>query len=185
MPIELRLCSSELAKTAPTELPVGKPLQWYIKRYGTAYGRSVYTFLSSPSARTYEQIVLAPRGVEFASPEQIGWAIHVAGAVASEPGQPDTADEIDAFAMGDEAYSSVVPPLLRDLGAYSLLTHERCIAYSRWIARVDRVALAAEATDLHGAEWVSSILAVVNNLQGIFESVEIHGGEICCWRRDA
>jgi hypothetical protein len=145
----------------------------------------VFTFLSSPGARSYEQIVLAQKGVEFASPEQIGWAIHVAGAVASEAGRPDIADEIDAFAMGDEAYASIVPPLLRSLGAYSLLTHENCMAYSRWIASVDRVALAAEATDLHGAEWVSSILAVVNNLQGIFRSVEIHGGEICCWRPGA
>ena len=185
MAIELRVCSADLAGTAPAELPIGKPLAWYIKRYGTAFGHSVFAFLSSPGERRYEQLVLAQRGVEFASPEQIGWAIHVAGAVASEPGQPDVADEIDSFAMGREAHASIVPPLLRSLGAYSLLTHESCIAYSRWIAGIDRVALAAEAKDLHGEEWVSSIVAVVNDLQGIFRSVEIHGGEICCWRPGA
>ena len=185
-PIQLRLCSRLLAEAYPFDrIERGKDRAWYRKRYGTSFGHALADALAEKRPMTPEALLLFPRGVEFANPDQIAWAIHVCGMVDCIAGNvPDAADQISAFAAGSKPFDAVPEPL-RGLGVYAIVEQRSAIAFSRWIGGLDMEAVREEAADLHGAEWVDSIVAVIQDLGGIFGSVQIHGGDIAAWRGEA
>jgi hypothetical protein len=182
MSIQLRLCSADLAAIDLASLPRNQDVSWYTERYGGMFGRVAADMAGGRIQRTHGEMVLARLGVEFVNPDQITWAVHVAGSAACGEGLDSAlAYRVQQFVEGQEPFATP-PGLLRELGVYALARHEDCLAFADWLKTVSRSSIEHEAANLHGSEWVSSIIAIVNNLTGIFGSVSLHGGDIGCWR---
>ncbi len=145
------------------------------------FGGALYRAIHRLEPLEPSRVLMASSSAEFTNPDQIAWAIHVAGMVATIQGLPsEPAYTISAFARGEGAFAGM-PASLRALGAYSLLEGAQAQALGVWLGQIDRSLLADEAGDLHGPEWVSSIVSIVTTLQGVFLSTRTHGADLCAW----
>jgi hypothetical protein len=183
--IELRLCSIEGARwlerlIGQTEVraPTGLGLM-----FDRAIARRVQQHQTVDAfLNTEDCIVLALSGVPFQSPELIVSAAHALGMAAVLGGiESNIADTIDAFVRGRDPYSAVPSPLA-DAGVYSCLTHKESLEFGRWIGKINRSVYAEQVSDTVNPESVDAYLAVAQDLEGIFNSVRIHGCDVCCWR---
>jgi len=180
--MEFRLCSKTLAEAWPfDEIPRGRDKRWYRERFGTMFGSALFDSLRGERPLSPSHTLLAYSGVRFHNPEQIAWAIHVAGAAAAAMGiSSKEAYRIESFAQGEPPYCEV-QQCLRDLGVVSLLEGDASRQLGAWLRGIDPSGIEEEARDLHGPEWASSILAICSDLKNIFLSTGVHGGDICVW----
>ena len=180
--MELRLCSIALSEAWPLDrVPRDKDVTWYRRRFGLTFGRALYGALSGTRPFEPAQVLMAHSGVEFANADQIAWAVHVAGMAAVVQRIPsDSAHTISQFAAGLPPFSAV-PSALKNLGVFSVVSGSQARQLRQWLLAIDTTVLAEEARDLHGAEWVSSILSVVSTIGTVFGSTHTHGCDICVW----
>jgi hypothetical protein len=133
-----------------------------------------------------EGLVVALRGVQFQSSGLVSSVVHaVASAnVLRGGGEQREAYEIENFVEGRHEYAEV-PEILAASGVYSVLQKPKVMAFGGWLRSVDDGTFADEVQDMHGRSAVEVYRAVLRDLASTFESVAIHGSDLCCLHNQA
>lgn len=176
--IEMRLCSLALAKwlnarragddVAPPSL--------------TELGPSIHAYFKKRDPSDLAGIhAVAPTGVPFSSSDFAISVVHALGLAAALQGmQSNQADTIERFITGTGEFADV-PRSLADDGVFAVMPKNICLEMDSWIRSIDHQTYEEEVTSMFGADAVADYTAAATNLQGVFESVRIHGCDIAGW----
>jgi len=187
--IEIRLCSIGCARwiSGLRGLPESSLVPRPPRDFGLMFGRSLSRRLQQ--IRTVDELLASsPDGLLFAAPsatlDSAAIAVSVvhaaaAAAVVGLGGTQTLAHNLEAFFEGREPHN-LVPEPLSELAVISCVTRETAAAFGEWLRAVPRDTFNAEVLDMFGEAALAPYISVLEAVNRILESTDVHGADLCC-----